>query len=104
MSDAVTPCRIESSPSDGPTVRSSRISISAGSAPERRTSASASAFSAVNWPSMMPLSRIWPLIDGADCTRLSRTIARRLPMFSPVTLENFSAPCALRKNSTAGWL
>ncbi len=57
---------MESSPSDGPTVRSSRMIISAGSAPERRTSESASAFSAVKFPSMMPLSLIWLLITGAD--------------------------------------
>ena len=95
---------IESRPSDGPTVRSSRMIISAGKAPDRRTSASASAFSGVKFPSMIPLSLIWLLMIGADWTRLSRTIARRLSMFSPVTFANFTAPGAFRKNMTAGWL
>ena len=37
--DAVTPARIESAPSCGPMVRSSRYVSEAGSAPERRISA-----------------------------------------------------------------
>ena len=37
--EARTPSRIESAPSDGPTVRSSRYLIEAGSAPARSTSA-----------------------------------------------------------------
>ena len=32
--DACTPCRMESAPSDGPTVRSSRYLMEAGSAPD----------------------------------------------------------------------
>ncbi len=37
--EARTPARIESAPSDGPTVRSSRYLMEAGSAPARRTRA-----------------------------------------------------------------
>src|SRR5450756_1138224 len=102
--EARIPFLMKSRPSDGPTVRSSRMIISAGSAPERSTSERASAFSGVKFPSMMPLSLIWLLMFGADWTRLSSTIARRLLMFSPVTFANFTAPAAFRKNMTAGWL
>ena len=48
--EAVTPCRIESAPSEGPTVRSSRYTAFAGSAPDRRISDRSSADCLVKLP------------------------------------------------------
>ena len=50
MTEACTPCRIESAPSEGPTVRSSRYLIDAGSAPERSTRPRSFASCSPNWP------------------------------------------------------
>ena len=47
---ARTPGRIESAPSDGPTVRSSRYLMPAGNAPERRIMARSFACCSVNRP------------------------------------------------------
>ena len=49
---AIMPWRMESAPSDGPTVRSSRICTGAGSAPARRTMARSRASSTVKFPVM----------------------------------------------------
>ena len=51
-SDEMTPARIESAPSDGPTTRSSRLVSEAGSAPDRSVSARSFALSAVKPPLM----------------------------------------------------
>ena len=77
MSEARTPWRIESRPSDGPTVRSSSVVSDAGSEPLRRTSARSAACCGVKLPSMTPDSLIWLLMTGAETTLLSRTMARR---------------------------
>ncbi|QYO66845.1 hypothetical protein JVX88_08590 [Leptolyngbya sp. 7M] len=53
-----TPARIESAPRLGPTVRSSRYSIFAGSAPERSVSARSSASLFRKLPEISPLSNI----------------------------------------------
>src|SRR6266540_4070116 len=98
--EAVIPLRIESSPSEGPTVRSSRYVRPAGRAPARSTSARSLASSGVKLPVICPVSVIRSWIRGADCTRLSRMIARNLPTLAPVAAENFSAPAAVRKNVT----
>ena len=96
--EAVTPLRIESRPSEGPTVRSSRYVRPAGNAPARRTSARSLASSGVKLPLMMPESVIRSSILGADCTRLSRMMASCLPMLAPVAAPNFWEPAAVRKN------
>ena len=49
---AIIPWRMESAPSDGPTVRSSRMVTGAGSAPARSTMARSRASSTVNCPVM----------------------------------------------------
>ena len=49
---------------------------------------------------MTPCSVIRSLMLGADCTRLSRMIARCLPMLAPVAAPNFWDPAAVRKNET----
>ena len=80
IAEATTPWRTESAPSDGPTVRSSRISIPAGSAPERNLRDRSSALSIVKLdPSMIPWSAITALMRGAEITLRSRTIARSWP-------------------------
>src|SRR5437660_1440279 len=72
---------MESAPSEGPTVRSSRYLIEAGNAPARSTSANSCALSWLKFPSIMPVSSMRPLITGADWTLWSRTIAILLPRF-----------------------
>ena len=64
--DAMTPARIESAPSDGPTVRSSRYVSDAGSAPERSVSARSLASCCVKLPAMRPSSLIRPSMTGAE--------------------------------------
>ena len=54
MSEARTPWRIESRPSDGPTVRSSSVVSDAGSEPLRRTSERSAACCGVKLPSITP--------------------------------------------------
>jgi hypothetical protein len=49
---AIIPCRMESAPSEGPTVRSSMMVTGAGSAPARSTMARSRASSTVNCPVM----------------------------------------------------
>src|SRR4029453_14202041 len=48
----ISPGRMESAPSDGPTVRSSRSTTGAGRAPARSTMARSRASSTVKWPVM----------------------------------------------------
>ena len=43
-------------------------------------------------PVIVPSLEMRPSMRGADRTRLSRTIASRRPMFSPVTRPNLRAP------------
>ena len=76
---ARTPARIESVPSDGPTVRSSRYLIPAGRAPERRIMARSFACCSVKRPLITPVSRIGSLMTAFSCTLLSSTTARSSP-------------------------
>src|SRR3989304_3527840 len=75
----VSPARMESAPSEGPTVRSSRYRMEAGSDPERSTRARSEACCKVKVPVMRPASsmRLW--ISATDWMRLSRTTARGGP-------------------------
>ena len=43
-------------------------------------------------------------MTGAECTRLSRMIASRRPMFALVALPNFTAPSCFSEKLTAGLL
>src|SRR3546814_6321043 len=86
MMPAITPFSIESAPSSGLTVRSSTTVIFTGSAPERSEMASALALATEKLPEICALPpRIGSLIDGADSTCPSSTIAKRLPTFCDVT-------------------
>ena len=81
-SEASLPASIESAPSSGPMVRSSRKVISAGSAPARSNTASCVLSSTVKLPVMIPdPPAMWLWITGAEITWLSRTMAKGLPMF-----------------------
>src|SRR5206468_710345 len=72
-----TPLRIESCPSDGPTVRSSISLSGAGSAPLRSTLARSWASVKSKWPSIRPRPPvIGALLSGADSTTPSRVIER----------------------------
>ena len=97
------PLSIESCPSDGPTVRSSRMFTGAGSAPARRTIARSVASSIVKEPVIWacpPEIRSW--ITGAEWTMPSRTMARRFLTFSPVIRSKSFAPWALNLMDTCG--
>ena len=77
------PLRIESAPSEGPTVRSSRNCTGAGSAPARRTIARSVASSVVNPPVIWARpDGMRSRIDGAEWTLPSRTMASRRPTFA----------------------
>ena len=102
---AIAPAWIESAPRSGPTVRSSRIVIGAGSAPARSSSARSLADCTVKLPEMMPLPpRIGSRITGALITLLSSTIAKGLPTLSRVASPNRLAPAASKRKLTTGSL
>ena len=74
---------MESSPSPGPTTRSSTTSNGAGKAPERSNNAKSFADLTEKLPVIIPLPPvIGELITGALITRPSKTIAKRRPTFS----------------------
>ena len=98
---ATIPWRMESAPSDGPTVRSSSTWTGAGSAPARSTMARSVASSVVKPPV------IWARPDGmrsricgAEWTLPSSTMASRLPTLASVTSEKARAPAALKSTET----
>src|SRR5207244_3877368 len=98
---ATAPAWIESAPRSGPTVRSSRIVIGAGSAPARSSRARSLADWTVKLPEMMPLPpRIGSRITGALITLLSRTMANGLPTFSRVASPKRLAPAASNRQLT----
>jgi len=86
---AILPDEIESLPSPGPTDLSSNIIIGAGKAPDLKTNAKSLVSWTLNEPVIWPVENIWDCITGALTTLLSKTIAKGLPIFSPVTLPNF---------------
>src|SRR6266545_3754309 len=99
------PLRIESAPSDGPTVRSSSTLTGAGSAPARSTMARSVASSVVNPPVIWARpDGIRSRITGAECTLPSRTMASRLPTFASVRSEKALAPAELNSTDTYGSL
>ena len=102
---AIMPLRMESAPSDGPTVRSSSTVTGAGREPARRTMARSCASLGVKCPVMLacpPPMR--SLIAGALCTFPSSTMAMRWPICSPVTRSKVAAPRGLKLRETLGWL
>src|SRR2546426_11615818 len=98
---AIMPCRIESAPSEGPTVRSSSTVTGAGSAPARSTMARSRASSTVNWP-VIPArpTGMRSLIRGADWSTPSSTIARWRPTFCSVISPKIRAPLAVNSMDT----
>ena len=98
------PEAIESLPKPGPTERSSKIIIGTGNAPDLKTNAK----SLVSWreklPVICPLEKIWDWITGALTTLPSKTMAKALPIFFPVTLPNFFPPIAESWKDTEGLL
>ncbi len=100
---AISPARTESAPRPGPTVRSSRISSGAGSAPARSKSARSRASCVVKSPVMTPLPpRMGSRITGAEITLPSRTMANGLPTFSLVAWPKRRAPTVSKLNETTG--
>ena len=97
----MTPLRIESAPSEGPTVRSSRTCTGAWSAPVRSTIARSLASSKVKPPEIWA----WPegmrsRITGAEWTLPSRTIASPLPTFFSVASPKTRAPTLSKVTET----
>ena len=101
---ARTPERMESRPSDAPTVSSWRYLRVAGRAPARSTLDSSSASWAVKRPVITPSLPIWDWMLGAEATDPSRMMASLLPMLRPVSRLNLSAPCGFKLNCTSGAL
>ena len=96
-------------PSDGPTVRSSTISIGAASAPARISSATSFASRVVIRPLICtrppPISsRITGAVMTSALPFSTSTIAIRLPTFSRVTSLKMRAPVPSRLTCTAGSL
>src|SRR4030095_430367 len=98
---AIMPWRIESAPSEGPTVRYSRIVTGAARAPARSTMARSRASSTVNWPVMTARPPgIRSLMRGAEYRVPSRMMARRRPTFCSVTSPKMRAPVAVNSMAT----
>src|SRR5206468_2425629 len=96
-----TPLRIESFPSDGPTVRSSISFKGAGSAPLRSTLARSCASVKSKRPRMSPRPPVIGVsITGADSTTPSRTMASWRPTFALVISPNSLVPRASSTKST----
>ena len=103
------PLSMFSLPSDGPTVRSSTISIGAASAPARISSAMSLASRVVIRPLICtrppPISsRITGAVMTSALPFSTSTIAIRLPTFSRVTSLKMRAPVPSRLTCTAGSL
>ena len=101
------PLSMFSAPSDGPTVRSSTISIGAASAPARISSATSFASRVVIRPEICtrppPISsRITGAVMTSALPRSTSTIAMRLPTLSRVTSLKMRAPVPSRLTWTAG--
>jgi len=84
--------RIESAPRLGPTVRSSAIVMSVGSAPARSSRARSLASAFEKLPEIEPVLLMRDWMTGADEMRPSSEIARKRPTFSPVARANSRAP------------
>ncbi len=103
MREAVTPARMESEPSEGPTERSSTMVSLAGSAPERRMMASSLVSSTEKRPEICPEPpRMGVWMTGAETTLPSSTMAKGLPTFFWVSFPNSSAPFWLKRKVTMG--
>ncbi len=103
------PLSMFSAPRDGPTVRSSTISIGAASAPARISSATSLASRVVMRPLICtrppPISsRITGAVITSALPFSTSTIAMRLPTFSRVTSLKMLAPAPSRLTCTAGSL
>ncbi len=101
MATDMSPLLMESWPRDGPTVRSSRITTGAGSAPARSTMARSLASSMVK----VPVICAWPpeifsWMTGAEWTTPSSTMASFFLTFSPVIRSNSLAPWLLNLMAT----
>ena len=82
---AILPLSMESWPSSGPMVRSSRNFIAAGSAPDRSSTARLVEDSTVKLPVMMPVPPpIWLWMVGAEITLSSSTMANGSPICAAV--------------------
>ena len=108
-STELKPLSMFSLPSDGPTVRSSTISIGAASAPARISSAMSFASRVVMRPLICtrppPISsRITGAVMTSALPFSTSTIAMRLPTFSRVTSLKMRAPVPSRFTCTAGSL
>ena len=102
---ATLPAAIESAPSPGPTVRSSKIIKGAGSAPARKSNAKSLASSVVNPPLICPLPpKMGSRITGALTTLLSKTMANGLFTFLRVTSANRLPPAVSNRKLTMGSL
>ncbi len=98
---AIMPWRIESAPSEGPTVRSSSTWTGAGSAPARSTMARSVASSVVKPPVIWARPEgMRSRICGAEWMLPSSTMARRLPTLASVSSEKARAPAALKSTET----
>ena len=100
---AILPARIESAPSPGPTVRSSRMVSGAGSAPARSSKARSCTSCTLKRPEMMPLPpKIAERITGALITWPSSTMANGLPMLFFVTSPKRLPPTESNLKKTTG--
>ena len=99
------PPRSKLAPRLGPTVRSSTMVRSAGSAPARSRTARSLALSAVKLPDIWPLPPvIGSRICGAEITLSSRMIANRRPTFCCVAWPKRCAPLLSKRKETTGSL
>ena len=96
------PAFIESIPKDGPTVLSSIIFTGAGSAPAFSTIARSLASFILSKPVIRALPfAILTRNEGARKTLLSKIIAKRLPIFAPVTRLKTRAPSSFNVSETS---
>ena len=95
------PLRMESAPSDGPTVRSSSTCTGAGRAPARSTMARSVAASVVKPPVIWACPEgIRSRMTGAEYRLPSRMMARWRPTLFEVRSAKARAPCAVNSSDT----
>ncbi len=103
MASEISPAWMASAPSSAPTVFCSTTFIGAGSEPDLSSSASWPAESVVKLPVISPDPVVIGVsMFGAEITRLSRTMAKRLPTLAELAAAKRWVPWPLKRKVMSG--